>query len=79
MSGKSRHLKSKIAPTPHPPLVASPRPRQNTPFMDGHQLGNNPPVSGKEAVLEINASFFTSIAAMAHTIDRVWLQGAHII
>lgn len=43
------------------------------------QLGNNPPVSGKEAVLEINASFFTSIAAMAHTIDRVWLQGARII
>ena len=38
MSGKSRHLKSKIAPTPHPPLVASPRPRQNTPFMDGHLL-----------------------------------------
>ena len=38
MSGKSRHLISKIAPTPHPPLVASPRPRQNTPFMDGHSL-----------------------------------------
>ncbi len=43
------------------------------------QLGNNPPVHGKEAVLESNASFFTSIAAMAHTIDRVWSQGPHII
>ena len=43
------------------------------------QLGNNPPVSGMEAVLEINASFFSSIAGMAHTIDAVWSQGADII
>ena len=31
------------------------------------QLGNNLPVSGKEAVLQVNASFFESVAAMAHT------------
>jgi ketosteroid isomerase-like protein len=43
------------------------------------QLGNNPPVNGREAVLEINASFFTSIAGMAHTIDAIWSQGANII
>ena len=43
------------------------------------QLGNNLPVSGKEAVLQVNASFFESVAAMAHTIDKVWSQDADVI
>ena len=42
------------------------------------QLGNNLPVSGKEAVLQVNASFFESVAAMAHTIDKVWSQDADV-
>ena len=28
---------------------------------------------------EVNASFFESVAAMAHTIDKVWSQDADVI
>lgn len=43
------------------------------------QLGNAEPTHGREAVIAGNASFFESVAGMAHTIDNVWSTGHHII
>ncbi len=43
------------------------------------QLGNFPPVTGREAVLEANRSFFGSIESMSHTLDNVWQDDNHTI
>lgn len=38
-------------------------------------IGNGEPVQGKQAVIDANASFFTSIQNMQHQIENVWAQG----
>ncbi|MEO1209483.1 MAG: nuclear transport factor 2 family protein [Cyanobacteria bacterium J06638_20] len=43
------------------------------------QLANAQPLHGKAAVLDANAAFFKSIAAMSHRIDNVWSQGDDVI
>ncbi len=43
------------------------------------QLGNHDPIRGKDAVLAANASFFTSIATMTHSIENVWAQSPNVI
>ena len=43
------------------------------------KIGNMDDVVGKEAVLEANKGFFTSIAGMVHTIENVWSQGDDVI
>ena len=43
------------------------------------QFANAPSLQGKAAVLDVNATFFKSIATMSHRIDNVWGQGDDII
>ena len=43
------------------------------------QFANAPSLQGKAAVLDVNATFFKSIASMSHRIDNVWGQGDDII
>jgi len=43
------------------------------------RLANFDAVIGKQAVLEANQTFFSSITTMAHRIDNVWQQEEDII
>jgi len=43
------------------------------------RIANYPPVIGKEATLEANRSFFSSIDSMTHRIDNIWECGDDII
>jgi len=43
------------------------------------RIANYDPVIGKEAALESNRSFFSSITSMAHRIDNIWECGDDLI
>ena len=43
------------------------------------QLGNFDETRGRQAVIDANAAFFRTIAAMRHTITGLWSEGRTVI
>mgnify|MGYP000132639287 FL=1 len=43
------------------------------------QIGNYDAITGKNAALEANHSFFSSITSMAHQITNVWDNSDHLL
>ncbi|NRA19158.1 MAG: nuclear transport factor 2 family protein [Oceanospirillaceae bacterium] len=42
-------------------------------------LGNFAPITGRDAVLEANRAFFSSINSMRHRLDNIWQCGEQVI
>ncbi len=43
------------------------------------QVGNNPPVEGREAIREAGGKMFSALKAMRHDIVQIWLEENAVI